>query len=83
MDEQLVGTLDYLDYKAEVYSTAIPGEFRVVYLDSSGQVLEEAPVTGISTYHQRESDIVDRLRQLKEGAHPQKTPDLGDSGEYK
>ena len=83
MDEQLVGTLELLDYKAEIYSTAVPGEFRVAYLDSKGETVEETPLTGISSYHQREADIKERLKQLKEGAPPQRTPNLGDSGEYK
>jgi len=82
MDEQLVGTLSFLDYKADIYSTAVPAEFRVVYLDGAGQMLEESPLTGVSTYRQRESEITDRLRQLKEGAQPSRTPYLGDSGEY-
>ena len=82
MDEQIVGTLTFTDYKADVYSTSAPGEFRVVYRDSSGKILEEAPLTGISTYHQREAEITDRLRQLQEGAQPSQTPYLGDPGEY-
>lgn len=82
MDEQLVGTINFLDYTADIYSTAAPGEFRVIYLDSAGQTLEETPLTGISTYRQRETEITDRLRQLKEGAQPSQTPYLGDSGEY-
>lgn len=82
MDEQLVGTLTFADYKAEIYSTSASGEFRVVYLDASGKTLEEAPLTGISTYRQRETEITDRLRQLHEGAQPAQTPYLGDAGEY-
>lgn len=82
MDEQLVGTVSFLDYKADIYSTAVPGEFRVVYLDASGQMLEESPLTGVSTYRQREAEIAARLRQLKQGAQPSQTPYLGDSGEY-
>lgn len=82
MDEQIVGTLTFADYKADIYSTSAPGEFRIVYLDSSGKTLEEAPLTGISTYRQRETEITDRLRQLHAGARPSQTPDLGDAGEY-
>lgn len=82
MDAQLVGTLTYQDYKADVYSTAMPGEFKIIYLDGHGKQIEEAPLTGISTYKQRETEIVDRLRQFSEGAKPAATPYLGDSGEY-
>jgi hypothetical protein len=82
MDEQLVGELSYRDFKAEIYSTSVPGEFRVMYLDKSGRQLEEAPLTGISTYKQREQEIIARLRQFSEGAEPAQTPDQGDPGEY-
>ncbi|HZQ53613.1 MAG TPA: hypothetical protein VFB14_15535 [Bryobacteraceae bacterium] len=82
MHEQLVGTVPYGGLKAEIYSLNTPGEFKVVYLDSGGKVLEEAPLTGISTYHQREKDIVKRLRELSKGAPPKTIPDRGDSGEY-
>lgn len=82
MDEQLVGTLDYQAYKADVYSSEVPGEFKVIYRDPSGKEVEEAPLTGISSYKQREAEIMDRLRQFSEGAQPAKTPYQGDSGEY-
>jgi len=82
MDAQLVGTLNYQDLKADIYSTSAPGEFKIVYLDAGGKQLEEAPLTGISTYKQREAEIIDRLRQFSEGAKPAETPYLGDSGEY-
>lgn len=82
MNEQLVGTLTFAEYKADIYSTSTPGEFRIVYQDPSGKILEEGPLTGISTYRQRETEIIDRLRQLHEGARPSKTPYLGDPGEY-
>lgn len=82
MDAQHVGTLNYKDCKAEIFSTEAPGEFKVIYSDAKGSHLEEAPLTGISTYKQREGEILDRLRQLCEGAPPVRTPDRGDSGEY-
>ena len=37
MDEQLVGTLQHGGYKAEIFSTSMPGEFRVVYQDPAGR----------------------------------------------
>jgi hypothetical protein len=82
MDEQLVGTLTYGDYKAEIFSTNLPGEFKVSYQDATGKRIEEAPLTGISSYKQRENEIADRLRQLSEGAEPAGEPDRGDPGEY-
>jgi len=82
MDEQQVGMLTFSGYTAQVYSTNTPGEFRVIYQDPGGRTLEEAPLTGISTYHQRESEILARLRQFRDGAPPAPTPYLGDSGEY-
>lgn len=82
MEEQLVDTLKHGKYKAEIFSTSMPGEFRVVYRNPQGAVIEEAPLTGISTYKQRTSEIAERLRSLAHGAPPLKTPDRGDSGEY-
>ena len=82
MEEQLVGTLQHGNYKAEIFSTSLPGEFRVIYRDPSGKVLEEAPLTGISTYKQREAEIGRHLQKLAHGAEPPAVPDRGDSGEY-
>ncbi len=82
MDAQHVGTLNYRDCQADIYSTNMPAEFKVIYSDAGGKQLEEAPLTGISTYKQREAEILDRLQKLCEGAPPATTPDQGDSGEY-
>lgn len=82
MDEQLVGTLQHGGYKAEIFSTSMPGEFRVVYQDPAGKTLVEAPLTGISSYKQRESEILDRLIGLSDEAKPPKTPDQGVPGKY-
>ncbi len=82
MDAQHVATLNYKNCQADIYSTGAPGEFKVIYRDGNGNTLEEAPLTGISTYKQREAEIVDRLRALCEGARPARTPDQGDAGEY-
>ena len=82
MDEQLVGTLKHVGYKADIFSTSMPGEFRVVYQDPAGKILAEAPLTGISSYKQRESEILDRLIALSDGAELPQTPDQGDPGEY-
>jgi hypothetical protein len=82
MDEQLVGTLNFENYRADIFSTSAPGEFRVVYLDASGKTVEVAPLTGISTYHQRESEIVEHMRELKALGNKAPRSDLGDPGEY-
>ncbi len=82
MEGQLVETLAYADLKADIYSTDLPGEFKVIYRDSAGNSLEEIPLTGISTYKQREPEILERLHQLHEGAKARKAPDRGDPGEY-
>ena len=82
MSDQLVGTLTDGSISADIYSLAMPGEFQVVYRDASGQVLEEGRLTGISSYKQREKEILERLSQLSHGAKPSANPDLGDAGEY-
>ncbi|HLH02842.1 MAG TPA: hypothetical protein VKX25_08730 [Bryobacteraceae bacterium] len=82
MDEQLVGTLRHENYTAEIFSISLPGEFRVVYRDPQGQAIEEAMLTGISSYKQREAEIHRRLEKLAHGAAPSETTDRGDSGEY-
>jgi hypothetical protein len=82
MEEQLVGTVCHGEYKAEIFSTSLPGEFRVIYCDPNGNVLEEAPLTGISSYKQREAEIARHLQKLAHGAEPPSVPDRGDSGEY-
>ena len=82
MDAQLVGSFTHGDYKADVYSMEVPGEFKVVYINDKGETLEEAPLTGISTYKQREPEIQSRLQELADGAKPESTPERGDAGEY-
>ena len=69
-------------YRADVYSTTIPGEFKVVYRDPKGAGIERALLAGISTYHQREPELLARLEELAGGATPNPTPELGDWGEY-
>lgn len=82
MNSELVATLTHEDWKAEVYSLELPGEFKIVYISKDGKPVEEAQLTGISSYHQRESEILQRLGELAGGAKPNKVPELGDSGEY-
>ena len=82
MEEQFITSLTHKNYKADIFSTEIPGEFKVCYHGPGGEVLEEVPLTGISSYKQREDEIKGRLKQLSEGAKPQAVPDVGDAGEY-
>ncbi len=82
MDDQPVGSFEYSGLKAEVYSSNLPGEFRIVFRDASGNTLEETPLTGVSTYRQRETEIMERLRQLSEGKDTAPSPDLTSAGEY-
>lgn len=82
MQEELVGTLLHGDYKAEIFSTSMPGEFKVVYLDPEGKTLDEVPLTGISTYKQRESEIAEQLQKLAHGDPAPEMPERGDAGEY-
>ena len=82
MDAQLVETFHDSQFQADIYSLSMPGEFRVVYRDAKGQVLEEGFLTGISTYKQREPEIRERLHTLAHGAEPSPNPDRGDPGEY-
>ncbi len=82
MEEELVATLTLGGLKADVYSLSIPGEFKVIYRGRGDETIEEAPLTGISTYKQREPEIMARLKQLSAGAKPNPNPVLGDPGEY-
>lgn len=82
MDEQLVDTLTRGDWSAEIYSMSLPGEFEVVYRNSRGEEVERVTVTGVSSYRQREREIVARLEQLRKGGGSGEKPDLGDAGEY-
>jgi hypothetical protein len=82
MDEQLVDTLTRGDWSAEIYSVSLPGEFEVVYRNGQGDEIERVTVTGVSSYHQREREIVARLEQLRKGGGSGEKPDLGDAGEY-
>jgi hypothetical protein len=82
MEEQLVHTYKREGWTAEVYSLSMPGEFQVVYRDSGGSEVERVTVTGVSTYHQREDEILGRLKHLRTGGGAADGPDLQDAGEY-
>lgn len=80
MDTPLA-TLEEGSCKAEVYETALPGQFSVRYLNADGTVAGEEPLTGVSTYKQREQEIRDRIGELCKG-EPLAGAPLADSGEY-
>ncbi|MBV9405272.1 MAG: hypothetical protein JO211_07995 [Acidobacteriaceae bacterium] len=82
MEAQLVDTLSDGELKAEIFSTELPGEFKVIYRDAANNELEDILLTGISSYKQRETEIRDRLRQLNEGAPLRKTGERGAASEY-
>ena len=82
MNMDPIGTVTDSGFKADIYSTSLPGEFNIIYRDGSGNPVEEVPLTGVSSYHQRENEIKEHLQQLAKGKPPPKTPDQGDAGEY-
>lgn len=51
------------------------------YIGSDGQVMAEDPLTGVSSYRQREQEIQQRLAELCGGKSPE-SAQLADSGEY-
>ncbi len=79
--QKSLATLERGECKAVVYETALPGQFSVQYLDASGVVLVEEPLTGVSSYRQREQEILARLDELCSGGAV-KPAELSDSGEY-
>lgn len=76
-----IGTVTAGSWKAEVYENSLPGDFTVRYLDPSGHIALEEPLSGVSSYHQRQGEIVDRLKKLQEGLTGDDA-NLADSGEY-
>lgn len=80
MDTPLT-TLERGSCKAEIYEAALPGQFSVRFLSEDGTVLAEEPLTGVSSYRQREQEILDRLDEFCQGIAVKSEP-LSDSGEY-
>lgn len=78
--ETALATIDHGKCKAEIFETALPGQFLVRYYDSNGNLAVEDELTGISTYKQREQEITERLKEVCEGGRPSGT--LADAGEY-
>ncbi len=77
-----IATLTSGEYKAEIYSNELPGEFTIRFLDGAGGVLEETTMTGVSTYRQRESEIMQHLQSFIVGAGTPPPLDLSSPGEY-
>ena len=67
--------------KAEVYESAMPGQFSIQYYNAAGTLLLEEPLTGVSSYKQREDEILARIEELCQGGNPDSAA-LSDSGEY-
>ncbi len=80
MDTPLA-TLENGSCKAEIYEAALPGQFSVRFLSGDGTVLAEESLTGVSSYRQREQEIIQRLDEFCRGVEV-KTEPLADSGEY-
>jgi hypothetical protein len=76
-----LATLEHGKCKAEIFETRLPGSFSVRYCGADGSVLAEEPLTGVSTFRQREKEILERLDELCSGKRPHGEP-LTDSGEY-
>jgi hypothetical protein len=78
-----IATIERHGCKAEIYEQALPGQFTILYRSAAGEVLEQAELTGVSTYRQREAEINDHLEQICSGLNPPPPPEaLADSGEY-
>lgn len=79
--ETPLATLEHGKCKAEIYENELPGSFTVRYLGPNGEVLAEEPLTGVSTYRQREREILERLADV---AHKKgnDSGQLAASGEY-
>lgn len=80
MDTPLA-TVEHGTCKAEIYETALPGQFSIRYYDAVGTMVAEEELTGVSTYKQREKEIMERIQQICEGVTPDPA-ELSDPGEY-
>ncbi|MBV8817745.1 MAG: hypothetical protein JO022_05255 [Acidobacteriaceae bacterium] len=76
-----LATLEQGGCKAEIYEEALPGQFSIRYFGPAGVMLAEEPLTGVSSYHQREQEILARLQELCAGGQPA-SAELSDPGEY-
>ena len=81
MDTPLA-TIEGRGCNAEIYEQSLPGQFTILYRNVAGEVLEEAELTGVSTYRQREAEIRDHLDKICAGLTPKDPDALASSGEY-
>ena len=79
--DTLLTTLEHGKCKAEIYETALPGQFSIHYTNQQGDVLAEEALTGVSSYRQREQEIIARMEEFCKGMEPQSDA-LADPGEY-
>jgi hypothetical protein len=79
--DQLLTALENGKCKAEIYETALPGQFTIRYVDEAGALMWEEQLSGVSSYRQRETEILKRLNELCAGRKV-KSAALADSGEY-
>ncbi len=80
-ESSLLTTLTEGEFKVEIFSSDLPGEFTLRFLDGGGQLLEESKLSGVSTYRQREPEIMQRLQAFARGTQPPPS-DLASAGEY-
>lgn len=76
-----IATLEDGACVAEIFEAAMPGQFTIRYRGQDGTVLAEEPLTGVSSYKQREQEIRRRLNKICQG-HGIDEGLLSDAGEY-
>ena len=79
--DQLIATIEQGKCKVEIYDCGMPGQFTVRYFGQNGELLTEEPLSGVSSYHQREQEIRDRLSQICKGEEVE-PGELSEFGEY-
>ncbi len=77
-----IATLERHGCKAEIFEQALPGQFTITYKNAKGEVVEEAELTGVSTYRLREAEIKEHLEQICAGLPAPPPEELSDAGEY-
>jgi hypothetical protein len=76
-----IATLEEGTCLAEIFETAMPGQFTIRYRTQDGSILAEESLTGVSSYKQREPEIRSRLSKVCKGNGIDEGT-LSDSGEY-
>jgi hypothetical protein len=78
----VIATIEHDGCTAEIHEQAMPGHFTILYKTASGEVMEEAELTGVSTYRQRQVEIHEHLEQLCAGRRVAPSEALKNPGEY-